>query len=36
MQYYRATVNFYEVFNDLENHLYYDKWKKLKKNTFTV
>ena len=31
MWYYRATVNIYEVFNDLENYLYYVKWKRQKK-----
>lgn len=30
MQYYTATVNIYEVFDDLENHLYYNvTWKKV-------
>lgn len=32
MQYYTATVNIYEVFNDLKNHLCYNvKWKGQKK-----
>lgn len=32
MQYYTATVNIYEVFDDLENHLYYNAtWKNRRK-----
>lgn len=31
MQYYTAIVNIYEVFDDLENHLYYNVTRKKQK-----
>ena len=37
MQYYTASVNTYEVFDDLENHFYYNiTCKKKEKSAFTV